>query len=79
MPFGSQVISDVTPADINSPGDEEAMEVDAVLAPEQPTSGQRSDKDAPATASQPAKEKSKTKKRKVEEGSPKKVKKVKKS
>ncbi|KDQ34109.1 hypothetical protein PLEOSDRAFT_1110847 [Pleurotus ostreatus PC15] len=79
MPFGSQVISDVTPADINSPGDEEAMEVDAVLVPEQPTSGQKSDKDAPATASQPAKEKSKTKKRKVEESSPKKVKKVKKS
>ncbi|KAF9494073.1 hypothetical protein BDN71DRAFT_1449397 [Pleurotus eryngii] len=79
MPFGSQVTSDVTPADINSPGDEDAMEVDAVLVPEQPTSGQKSEKDAPLTASQLAKEKSKTKKRKVEESSPKKVKKIKKS
>ncbi|KAF4604333.1 hypothetical protein EYR40_001512 [Pleurotus pulmonarius] len=79
MPFGSQAISDGIPPEIHSPGDEEAMEVDAVLVPEEPVLGQNSEKDALPAASQPTKEKSKTKKRKVEDPSPKKVKKVKKS
>ena len=73
MPFGSQAISDGIPSEIHSPGDEEAMEVDAVLVPEEPVLGQNSEKDALPAASQPTKEKSKTKKRKVEDPSPKKA------